>query len=38
MDMALRILNGEEVAQSEYTKVTVVSYKNVAEYVASLEG
>jgi len=38
MDMALRILNGEEVAQSEYTKVSVVSYKNVAEYVASLEG
>ena len=27
---------GEEVAQSEYTKVTTVSYKNVEEYVASL--
>lgn len=36
MDMALRILAGEEVPQSEYTKVTTVSYKNVAEYVASL--
>ena len=36
MDMALRILKGEEVAQSEYTKVSVVSYKNVEEYVASL--
>lgn len=36
MDMALRILKGEEVAQSEYTRVTTVSYKNVEEYVASL--
>ena len=35
--MALRILNGEDVEQSEYTKVSVVSYKNVEEYVASLE-
>lgn len=36
MDMALRILKGEDVEQSEYTKVSVVSYKNVADYVASL--
>ena len=36
IDMALRILAGEEVAQSEYTKVTTVSYKTVEEYVASL--
>lgn len=34
--MALRILKGEEVAQSEYTKVSVVSYKNVEEYKATL--
>lgn len=36
MDMALRILNGEEVAQSEYTKVTIVTPENLAEYQATL--
>lgn len=36
MDMALRILKGEDVPQAGYTKVSVVSYKNVEEYVASL--
>lgn len=33
VDMATRILNGEEVAQSEYTKVTIVTCDNVTDYV-----
>lgn len=33
IDMATRILNGEEVEQSEYTKVTIVTTDNVTEYV-----
>lgn len=34
IDMATRILNGETVEQSEYTKVTVVTTENVEAYVA----
>lgn len=34
MDMATRILNGEKVEQSEYTKVTIVTTDNVEDYVA----
>jgi len=33
MDMATRILNGEKVEQAEYTKVTIVTTKNVDAYV-----
>ena len=36
IDMAIQILNGEDVPDHGYTKVSVVSYKNVEEYVASL--
>lgn len=36
MDMALRILKDEPVEQSEYTKVTIVTVDNLAEYQASL--
>lgn len=36
MDMALRILKGEDVPQSGYTKVTIVSNKNLDEYLATL--
>jgi len=34
INMAERILNGEEVEQSEYTKVTIVTLDNVEEYVS----
>lgn len=37
IDMAKRILNGEEVAEAEYTKVTIVTLKNVEEYVAGIQ-
>ncbi|MBU9735398.1 sugar ABC transporter substrate-binding protein [Diplocloster agilis] len=33
MDMATKILNGEEVEQNGYTKVTIVTLDNVNEYV-----
>lgn len=34
IDMAARILKGEDVAQSEYTKVTIVTAENVEDYIA----
>lgn len=36
MDMALRILKGESVEQSEYTKVTIVTVGNLEEYLATM--
>lgn len=37
IDMAQRILNGEEVDKAEYTMVTIVTLDNVEEYTASIQ-
>ena len=36
--MAMKILNGEEVDDQVYAKVTVVGLDNLDEYLASIEG
>lgn len=38
IDMAMKILNGEEVDDQVYAKVTVVGLDNLDEYLASIEG
>ena len=38
LDMAMKILNGEEVDDQVYAKVTVVGLDNLDEYLASIEG
>lgn len=38
IDMAMKILNGEEVDQQVYAQVTVVGVDNLEEYLASIEG